>query len=96
MAKEITFANQQRAREVAKEMNPNYVWLQNNQTRGTTYYKWLFSKDAVYITFAHGEGNKNGRFTEFFLIKGSAVKVGRDEDDLGFYNEKVKVKQNKK
>lgn len=90
--KEIIFANEKRAEEVARSMNPQHIVLVDNCTRGTTYYRWIFSNDAVAITFAHGEGKNSSRFTVYFLIKGTAHKVGRDETDMSFYNEKVVVK----
>ena len=90
--KKIVFANEKRATEVAQSMNPQHVVLVDNCTRGTTYYRWIFSNDAVVVVYNHGEGKNSGRFTVYFLIKGTAYKVGRDETDLSFYNEKVVVK----
>lgn len=90
--KVITFSNWQRASEVAKEMNPNHVLIEENQTRGTTYYSWVFSDDAVCVCYAHGEGKVGSRFQSYYLIRGTAWKVGRDETDLEFYGESVTVK----
>ncbi|WP_314694848.1 hypothetical protein [Tannerella forsythia] len=90
--KEITFANESRAREVALSMNKECAYLENYETRGSTYHRWIFSENAVVLNFEHGHGNKNGRFARMWLVKGSAYKVGRDETNLDFYNEKVVVK----
>lgn len=90
--KTILFANYERAAEVAESMNPNHIVLSDNETRGTTYYRWLFSDDAVVLCYAHGEGKEGSRFQTYFLIRGDAAKVGRDAEDLGFYNEKISVK----
>lgn len=91
--KEITFANETRAREVAFSMNKNAEPLENFESRGSAYHRWIFSENAVVVNFAHGHGNKDGRFTRMWLVKGSAHKVGRDETNLDFYNEKVEVKK---
>lgn len=89
--KEIIFANEKRATEVALSMNPQHVVLADNCTRGTTYHKWIFSDDSVVIVYNHGHGNMHGRFAVHFLIKGTAHLVGRDETDLSFYNEKITI-----
>lgn len=92
MAKFILFSTASRCNEVAQQMNPKSVRLQDNCTRGTTYYRWIFSEDAVVLNFTKGEGKAGGRFTDHYLVKGTAYKVGRDESDLEFYNEKVELK----
>lgn len=96
MPKFITFATLERCSQVAKEMNPNHWFISNNETKGNSYYKWIFSDDAVVLCHAHGEGKADGRFANFWLIKGTAWMVGRDETDLEYYNEKVIAKQWKK
>lgn len=88
----IPFANYNRAAEVAENMNPNHIVLSDNETRGTTYYRWLFSEDATVLVYTHGEGKKGSRFQTYFLIRGTANKVGRDATNLDFYNEKIEVK----
>ena len=92
MAKTILFSNDNRAKEVAQNMNSNYKLLENFQSRGNAYYKWIFSKDSVVVAYTHGQGKHDGRFAVFRLIKGTAWKVGRDETDLEFYGEKIEVK----
>lgn len=90
--KKILFSNKERAQEVAQSMNPNHRCLSDNETRGTTYYRWLFSDDAVVICYVHGEGKDGSRFQVYFLIRGTATKVGRDSENEEFYNEKIVVK----
>jgi hypothetical protein len=87
----IVFSNQTRAMDVALKMNNAAKMLQNNETRGTTYFRWVFSEDAVVIAFAHGEGKVSGRFSVYYLVRGAAYKVGRDPKDMKFYGETVKV-----
>ena len=93
MTKTILFSNNNRAKEVAQNMNPNYKLLENFQSRGNAYHKWIFSDDAVVVAYTHGHGKYDGRFAVVRLIKGTAWKVGRDETDLEFYGEKIEVKQ---
>lgn len=93
MTKTILFSNNNRAKEVAQNMNPNYKLLENFQSRGNAYHKWIFSDDAVVVAYTHGHGKYDGRFAVLRLIKGTAWKVGRDETDLEFYGEKIEVKQ---
>ena len=92
MAKTILFSNDNRAKEVAQNMNPNSVLLENFQSRGNAYHKWIFSEDSVVVAYTHGQGKHDGRFAVLRLIKGTAWKVGRDETDLEFYGEKIEVK----
>ena len=92
MAKTILFSNNNRAKEVAQNMNPNNMYLENFQSRGNAYYKWIFSDDAVIVAYTHGQGKHDGRFAVLRLIKGTAWKVGSDETDLEFYGEKIEVK----
>ena len=89
--KEITFANYLRAKEVALSMNKDSAYLENYESRGSSYYRWIFSKDSIIVNFAHGEGNKDGRFARMWLIKGTAYKVGREDANLDFYNENIVV-----
>lgn len=96
MPKFITFATLERCCQVAKEMNPNHRAIENCETRGNSYYKWIFSDDAVVLCHAQGQGKIDGRFANLWLIRGTAWKVGRDETDLEYYNEKVIVKEWKK
>nr|DAI14364.1 MAG TPA: hypothetical protein [Caudoviricetes sp.] len=93
--KQILFSNNDRAKEVAQNMNPNSVLLENFQSRGNAYHKWIFSDDAVVVAYTHGHGKYDGRFAVLRLIKGTAWKVGRDEDDIEFYNQKVVVEPKK-
>ena len=87
----MTFSGHEAAKEVALRTNNSAIRLQDNQTRGTTYYRYIFSEDAVVANFVHGEGKKDGRFAVHFLISGTAHKVGRDENELSFYNESIEV-----
>lgn len=89
--KEITFSTECRAAEVAKEMNPKFVRLENNLARGSSYYEWEFSSDSVVINHEQGHGNRHGRFANLFLVKGEAYKIGRD-GSREFYNETVTVR----
>ena len=93
--KQILFSNNDRAKEVAQNMNPNSVLLENFQSRGNAYHKWIFSDDAVVVAYTHGHGKYDGRFAVLRLIKDTAWKVGRDEDDIEFYNQKVVVEPKK-
>lgn len=90
--KTIPFANYERAAEVAESMNPNHIVLSDNETRGTTYYRWIFSEDATVLVYTHGEGKEGSRFQTYFLIRGTATKVGRDATNWEFYNEIIEVK----
>jgi hypothetical protein len=91
--KKILFADEAKAKKVAIRMNPRNIRLEDCRTRGTSYYAWLFDEDATCICFAHGEGKDGSRFQVYFLVDGSAHKVGRDASDLAFYDESVFVKK---
>ena len=71
-------------------MNPNSVEVQNNETRGSSYYRWEFSSNAVVVVYCSGQGNETGRFTRYFLVRGTATKVGRDGDPA-YFGEQVTV-----
>ena len=81
-AKQILFRLKVKAKQVALEMNPNMILLDNYCTFGRGRYFWRLSDDAVYIAFTSGQGKIDGRFAQMFLIKGSAEKIN-------FYGEVV-------
>lgn len=87
----IKFANHRRCAEVAQQMNPNHKVVSDNMTRGSSYYAWNFSDDAVALVSTSGEGKLGGRFTDYYLVKGTARKVGREHDNLEFFNERITV-----
>lgn len=89
--KVIKFSSVDRCAEVAQEMNPDYKVVVDNCTRGNSYYEWAFSDDATILVSTSGHGKLDGRFTIYHLVKGTAYKVGRNSEDLDFYNESVKV-----
>ena len=73
----------------ATRLNNRYKVLNNNQTWGDGYYKWVFSADSAIVTYEEGHGNIYEGNAKIFLVKGVARKVGRNVTDLKFFNETV-------
>jgi hypothetical protein len=78
MMKVYIYDNEQTARATAKDLNPDYIALEDNPLA-----IWEASDDAIVVRYEHGRGCIGSQYQWSGLIRGSAYLVEDEVHMLG-------------